>query len=188
MVGAVCLNLLNGTCLLWGTISSYVVSYIYLQGDADVSFKKGVIILPFNLIFSGLMYPIGAFLQRRTNPKVVIGLGCSILLVAIYFASAAQTWIQFVLFFGIMMPMGMGLQNFVPIMCAWEYYPNNKGMISGILVCSWGLGAFVFGYLMTLIVNPDDKAPSIKSPAGDLLFDSEVASRTTAMFRYVLII
>ena len=84
MFGAVCLNLLNGTCLLWGTISGYVVSYIYLQGDTSASFKKGVIIIPFNLIFSGLMYPLGAYLVQRFNPKAIIATGCTILLCALY--------------------------------------------------------------------------------------------------------
>lgn len=188
--GAICLNLLNGTCLLWGTISSYVISYIYLQGDTSVSFKKGVIILPFNLIFSGMMYPIGAYLFKRVNPKTLIFTGCSILLCSIFKASTAKTWEEFVLYFGILMPLGMGMQNFVPIMCAWEYYPENKGFISGLLVCSWGMGAFVFAWIMTMVVNPNDLIPVIQADNydQDLLFDEKVASRMPMMFKTTLII
>ena len=88
------------------------------------------------------------------------------------------------------MPIGMGLQSFVPIMCSWEYYPDHKGLISGLLVCSWGLGAFLFAYLMTMVANPDDLLPTIRSvnSEGDLLFDSHVASRIPQMFQTCLVI
>lgn len=89
MIGALCLNLLNGTCLVWGTISVYVVSHIYMAGDQSASFKKGVLIIPLNLIFSGIMYPVGAYLQPRVNPKIIIATGCTILLISLYMASMA---------------------------------------------------------------------------------------------------
>lgn len=77
------------------------------------------------------------------------------------------------------MPVGMGIQNYVPIMCAWQYYPNKRGFISGLLVCSWGLGAFLFAFLMTMVANPDNDQPTFisENDGGDLLFDKEVARR-----------
>jgi hypothetical protein len=42
----------------------------------------------------------------------------------------------------------------VPMIIAWEYFPNNKGTVSGILSGAYGLGSFFYTLISTNIVNP----------------------------------
>jgi hypothetical protein len=41
-------------------------------------------------------------------------------------------------------------------MCAWEWFPKRKGMVTGIIVAMIGLGSVLFFFISTKVVNPDD--------------------------------
>ena len=49
-----------------------------------------------------------------------------------------------------------GLSYTVPIKLGWQAYPENSGLVSGLIIGGFGLGSLVFTYLATLIVNPDN--------------------------------
>ena len=42
----------------------------------------------------------------------------------------------------------------MPIYNSWKYFPDNKGLVGGIVVAGFGFGAFVFNIVSTAIVNP----------------------------------
>ena len=65
------------------------------------------------------------------------------------------------LFFGAFTGIGCGLMYFVPLICCWEYYPERKGLITGVILGSYGLGNFFFTQVATLIVNPNNKDAEI---------------------------
>jgi hypothetical protein len=46
----------------------------------------------------------------------------------------------------------------VPIICSWEWFPDNKGLVGGLILSGYGFGAFVFGFISTAIVNPDNES------------------------------
>jgi hypothetical protein len=37
----------------------------------------------------------------------------------------------------------------------WKYYPNNKGISKGILLCGYGLSAIILNKISNFIINPD---------------------------------
>ena len=43
----------------------------------------------------------------------------------------------------------------VPMHHGWLWFPNQPGLISGIIIGGFGFGALVFAPLATAIVNPD---------------------------------
>ena len=73
---------------------------------------------------------------------------------------------------------------FVPLICGWEWYPNNKGLVTGIILGGYGVGAFTFGNISTMLVNPNEENPNIYDTANDVTYyDSHVADRVPFMFR-----
>lgn len=82
--------------------------------------------------------------------------------------------------------MGIGLVYWTPIICAWEWFPNRKGLISGLVIGAFGFGAFLFGFLSTAIVNPDNKPPGHVEGTPDKLFPKDVAEKVPEMFRTCL--
>lgn len=99
-----------------------------------------------------------------------------------------QSWWGFLIFYGIFFPAGIGICYWVPIVCGWEWFPDHKGLISGLIVAGYGFGSFFFGFLTTAIVNPDNLPVRPPEPGyHDKLFPPEVAARVPEMFRYCLI-
>jgi OFA family oxalate/formate antiporter-like MFS transporter len=74
-------------------------------------------------------------------------------------ATYCKTWWGFVFVYCSFYPAGIGLVYYTPIMCGWEWYPNHRGIITGIIVAGYGFGAFFYGFISTAIVNPNDLKP-----------------------------
>lgn len=63
--------------------------------------------------------------------------------------------------------------NFYPMLkTSWKYFPEKRGLISGIVLCCIGFSTFLFTSLADLIINPEGKQPA------DEYFDKEIALRT----------
>ena len=77
------------------------------------------------------------------------------MLLSIYLASAQTSWWGFVAFYVSGYSVGVGVCYYTVIATAYEWFPNNKGLMSGLIVGSYGLGASLFGFLSTAVVNPN---------------------------------
>lgn len=69
----------------------------------------------------------------------------------------------------------------VPLVCNWEYFPKNKGLMTGITLSAYGFSSFVFSLMSTWLVNPDDK-PCTKID-DECIFQPEVANNVPYMIR-----
>ena len=63
----------------------------------------------------------------------------------------------------------------------WDYFPESRGLVSGIIVCGFGLGSFVFNFVSTRIVNPENLQPLYDPFSKSEYYDSRVASRVPSM-------
>jgi len=127
--------------------------------------------------------PIGAYLQKRYNPKILMNVGFCLVLGGTYIAAnVANTWQTFVLFYGVVQPIGYGLLFWTPILCAWEWFEDRKGLATGLILGAFGLAPSIFGILTTAIVNPNNEALEGK------YFGKSVSSRVPLMFDYCLLI
>ena len=109
----------------------------------------------------------------------------------ILISTMMNSWSTFVLFYAWLFPVGIGFVYWPAIICSWEWFPERKGMLSGLIIGAFGFGAFLFGFLTTALVNPDNLKPSIPTGGGpvttDNLFPIEVAKRVPMMVRTCLI-
>lgn len=80
------------------------------------------------------------------------------------------------------------LQYIPPIMCGWEYFPNRRGLVSGIIVGGFGLGAFIFGFVAAALVNPNGLNPDLSVTGGEIFKEEEVYSRVPKMLRFLSLI
>ena len=50
-----------------------------------------------------------------------------------------------------------GLTYMVPMNHGWLWFPERPGLISGIIIGGFGIGTFVFNFVCTAIVNPNNE-------------------------------
>ena len=108
-------------------------------------------------------YQIGAYLinERQWNPKYILLLGGSIALAGIFAASYTTNLLLFVMLYGGCSGIGCGINYLIPFVCGWKYFPENKGLVSGIISGAYGMGNLIFSYMSTSIINPNDVAATI---------------------------
>ena len=116
-------------------------------------------------------------------------LGGTIAISGIYASSYTTDLATFIALYGTLSGIGTGMTYMIPLVCCMEYFPNNKGLISGIIMGSYGLGSFIFNIVATKIVNPNGENATIKTNDPNLnLFPSEVANRVPMLLRILCMI
>jgi len=80
---------------------------------------------------------------------------------SIFIASYMHNWWTFVFFYAVLFPIGIGIVYWIPIICAWEWFPERKGLVTGAILAGYGFGSFIFGFLSTAMVNPNNVRPEI---------------------------
>ena len=99
-------------------------------------------------------------------------------------SSYVTTPLPFALLFGLTYGIGIGMVYLCPVICAWEYFPKRKGLISALSFNGFGLGSFIFGYVSLAIVNPENEAPELEVSGGKIFYPwMEQSSRAPLMIR-----
>jgi len=52
---------------------------------------------------------------------------------------------------------GIGLGYFPLLNNAWKYFPQKKGLLSGIILCCFGMGSFFWTFIADWLINPNNE-------------------------------
>jgi len=91
--------------------------------------------------------PLGAYLYKIMPTKILLSLGFIISFTFVFLSSFCKSFFPFVLTYGFGFTIGIGFTYFTPLFLSWEWLPRNTGLASGIILCGFGMGAFVFGFV-----------------------------------------
>ncbi|MEM2109928.1 MAG: MFS transporter, partial [Candidatus Odinarchaeota archaeon] len=78
-------------------------------------------------------------------------IGGIILAIGVMSSAAMTTLIGLVITYGLLFGIGIGICYVCPIATAQKWYPDKKGLISGIAVAGFGAGAFIFNYVISAL-------------------------------------
>nr|WP_196791388.1 OFA family MFS transporter [Motilibacter aurantiacus] len=163
VVAAVLVQLALGAVYAWSVFNKP------LQTQFDWSKTEAV--LPFEVaigtIFIGSF--VGGRIQDRLGPRPVALVGGILYSIGIMLASlvdsADQLWLL-VLTYGVLGGIGLGAAYITPIAMLGKWFPDKRGLITGIAVGGFGFGAVITGPLAkSMLDNTDDKT-SVFLPLG----------------------
>lgn len=86
-----------------------------------------------------------------------------------------------------MFGIAVGTSYLIPLHTAYEYFPHKKGLISGIIIGGFGLGAFIFGFIAFALTNPNDERVLTSGPHRGF-FPLDVANRWPITVRWLSLI
>ncbi|CAG0896722.1 unnamed protein product [Darwinula stevensoni] len=86
-------------------------------------------------------------------------------------------WLAFVTY-GFMFGLGIGTAYMAPLSCGMRWFPENKGLVNGIIVGGFGLGAFIFNFAHTAYLNPENKVVS----SSGYFTDEDILNRVPSLF------
>ncbi|KAL4470902.1 hypothetical protein ABPG72_005936 [Tetrahymena utriculariae] len=150
------LNLTSGSMFLWGTLNIYITSYFRQKNDPDLSLSIGGAIFPVMTASFATGIPLGIkSIQLLGQARYVLFISSVISSLTVILSSYADKFCQFAIIYGVINGIASGCICIVPIYMGYLYYPNYRGLVSGINTCGCALCSFLFGILFTQLVNPD---------------------------------
>ena len=156
VVAALLLQLALGAVYAWSVFSSA------LQKAEPFRLTKPEATLPFEtaigMIFIGTY--LGGRIQDRRGPRTVAVIGSVIYGIGVIVASFARSGDQLALLvigYGVLAGFGLGLAYIVPIAMLQKWFPDKRGLITGLAVGGFGFGAVVTAPIAQALIkrNPD---------------------------------
>jgi OFA family oxalate/formate antiporter-like MFS transporter len=163
VIAAVLVQLALGAVYAWSVFNTPL--------QEQFGWSKTQVVLPFEFaigtIFIGSL--IGGRIQDRRGPKPVALVGGVLYSLGIMGASLVgdsdQLWLL-VLTYGVMGGIGLGAVYITPIAMLSKWFPDKRGLITGLAVGGFGFGAVVTAPVAkALLENTDDKT-SVFLPLG----------------------
>ncbi|MEM3693560.1 MAG: OFA family MFS transporter [Candidatus Bathyarchaeia archaeon] len=104
------------------------------------------------LVFSLSMIPAGRF-QDRKGPRLVATIGGIILGLGMVLSSFTNSLPWLYMSYGIVGGLGIGLTYVTPITTCVKWFPEKKGLITGLAVFGFGAGSIVFAPFWTILIE-----------------------------------
>ncbi|HOJ81011.1 MAG TPA: OFA family MFS transporter [Clostridiales bacterium] len=147
VAASIAIQLCMGTAYIWSVFQSYLI-ISPTTPDALFDWPASYGTLAYSLLL-GLLTAgstIGGKLQEKVSPRTVViaagvVLGSGFFLVR--FITESSPWLLW-LTYGVMGGIGMGMSYTTTIACCQKWFPDKRGLVTGIIVSALGSGGLVF--------------------------------------------
>ncbi|CAL4147926.1 unnamed protein product, partial [Meganyctiphanes norvegica] len=144
-----------------GNMMTYMVSYMHKNVSETITYSNIIWVNSITTLSQGLFMVLGGFLEARVGPRITCFIGCSILSSGIMLTSVTikESLPMVLLTYGLLAGLGISLSYVSPLACGMKWFPDKKGLINGLIVAGFGLGALGSTNFQTLYLNPENKSP-----------------------------
>ncbi len=177
-----------GAFYIWGTISVYVASF-FRQYDPNVTTRELTTFMPIRAALLMFLLPMGSYMEQTFGPRKIVLIGAVSMTLGVFLLRYITSPTLFVLDFAFAFGVPT-IAFYVPMMCVWKYFPDKRGLMSGISVCGFSLGSLFFSYLSRVIVNPNNVSPTEYEHGAikDHYFESDVYNNVPKLFTILSVI
>jgi len=178
VIGAILIQLALGAIYAWSAFTTPLQGTVDSTSEFAFNKTQTQAIFSAGLATFAIFTIIGGRLQKKYGPRNIALMGG--ILLGIGYILGGLVGANFpakLLFIGILGGAGIGLAYVVPIAVGVKWFPDKKGLVSGLAVAGFGFGAFVW----ILMANP----PSILGFTGFISKEAGVftISNVDATFR-----
>ncbi len=137
-----------GTVYSWSLFTNPLIAgFGWSTQDATLPFEAAI-------FFLGVGAVIGGRWQDRVGPRTVtiVGVvmwGLGVLLAGLLTPALGKWWMF--LTYGLIGGLGMGIGYVTPVAMVTKWFPDRRGLGSGMVVMGFGLGAFIYNQIVTRI-------------------------------------
>lgn len=136
VVGAVLIQLALGNLYAWSVFTTRLVESAWTKTQTQIVFSVGIAVFAVVMVVAGRVLP--KFGPRKLTIESGIALGAGYILAGLF---GAENYISTLIFVGIVGGAGIGMGYVVPIAVGMRWFPDKKGLITGVAVAGFGFGA-----------------------------------------------
>jgi OFA family oxalate/formate antiporter-like MFS transporter len=172
VIGGILIQLALGAIYAWSAFTGPLQGSPSAPSEFNFTKTETQAIFSVGLLVFAIFTIIGGRLQIKHGPMKVALIGGTLLGLGYILASfIGSSFIGKLIFIGVISGAGIGLAYVVPIATGVKWFPDKKGLVSGLAVAGFGFGAFIW----ILLANP----PSILGFSG-------LISKQTGPFAYTV--
>ena len=149
VVGALLVQLALGSIYAWSVFNGPLASSL----DEPKKSVQVLSIFAISLAGFGITVQLGGFLQDRHGPKKIAMLGGAVYAVGYVLSSFSTESLGMMYLAYAVLGVGVGIGYSCPLACCVKWFPDKKGLVSGISVAGFGAGTFVFAQVGTYFIN-----------------------------------
>ena len=163
VVAAVLVQLALGAVYAWSVFNKPL--------QAQFGWSKSEAVLPFEVVIGTIVIGslVGGRIQDRYGPRPVAFGGVALYsagtMLAALVSSPGQLWLL-VLTYGVLGGIGLGAAYITPIAMLTKWFPDRRGLITGIAVAGFGFGAVITAPVAKALLGNTSDKPSVFLPLG----------------------
>ena len=139
ILGAILIQLALGAIYAWSVFTPSLTGAEWTKAETQWVFAIGLASFAVFMVFSGKKLPTWGPQKLAIIGGVVLGLGY--LLAGLF---GGTDFISLLLLIGLVGGAGIGIAYVVPIAVGMRWFPDKKGMITGLAVAGFGFGAMLW--------------------------------------------
>lgn len=139
VVGAIMIQLALGAIYAWSVYTKELVEAGWTKAQTQIVFSAGLAFFAIVMVIAGRMMPKYGPKKLAMAGGIVLGFGY--IMAGIL---GAENFVTTLIFVGIIGGSGIGLGYVVPIAVGMRWFPDKKGMITGLAVAGFGFGATIW--------------------------------------------
>jgi MFS transporter, OFA family, oxalate/formate antiporter len=145
VVGAILIQLCLGAIYAWSVFTPGLTKAVADGGNYGFTPNQAMAIFSVGLATFAVVMVIAGRMQAKVGPRPIAALG-GIVLGAGYIAGGflGKTFLMQLICIGLVGGAGIGLAYVVPIAVCVKWFPDKKGMITGMAVAGFGFGATIW--------------------------------------------
>ena len=152
LISAVLINLLTGSLFTFPNLISYYEVFV----DHKYNKNQLYFVAPVGILFFNSLSSVMGILDDKFGTRV-LNIIASILLLSsqllVYFFKIFALLIIAYVLYG----LAASLTYYQSLKNCWKYFPNLKGLVSGIVFSSFGLGPFIFTSIADGVIKTSEK-------------------------------
>lgn len=187
IIGGMLLNFVLGSFYLWGTINLYVASYFH-QIDSSFTLENSLIIFPLMSLSFHSAAPISVKLCENLGFRLQMILCLILMCSSYYFALSFTSFWGFFFIFGFLFGLASGLTYLLPLYNAYKYFPDKRGLISGLILGAYGFGSMLTSPYLINFLNPDNEKPVQDQSDKNYYFNKEICDNLQYSLRMLALL
>lgn len=139
--------------------------------DDSIGLTHGFFFVPVTILADTYVISLSGVLEQKLGTRllsligIAFGLYCHLIIMFVH-----NFWLLLLSF--ILYGFGIGMSYYPILKTCWKYFPEKKGVITGVILCVFGFSPLVFTSLADFVINPDGDEADEKG-----IFEPKVAER-----------
>ncbi len=153
-LAAFCMQLALGSVYAWSVFSNPIKDLFHAT-KAEVSLTFSI-----TLLALGITAGFGGYFQSKLGPRAIASIGGALYGLGVILAGFSPNLIVLYLTFGVLGGIGIGLGYIVPLAMLIKWFPDKRGLITGLAVAGFGLGAFLISQVAPGLIKGQGVLPT----------------------------